>query len=146
VLEITPITFKEANEFIKKHHRHHNPPKFHKYSIGVSDGEEVRGVVMVNRPVSRVLDNGWTLEVSRLCTDGVRNGCSKLYQAAWRVCKNLGYRRLITYTLPAEGGASLRAAGWRLLGEAGGGSWNTKSRPRVDTHPLQKKFLWEAPQ
>jgi hypothetical protein len=69
-----------------------------------------------------------------------------LYGAAWRVCKALGYRKLITYTLPEEGGASLRAAGWKLIGERGGGNWNTKSRPRIDTanHLAGQKLLWEA--
>ncbi|QND84557.1 Uncharacterized protein ChrSV_2331 [Chromobacterium vaccinii] len=38
----------------------------------------------------------------------------------------------------------LRAAGWRLIGEAGGGSWDCPSRPRVDQHPTQTKLKWEA--
>ncbi len=67
-----------------------------------------------------------------------------LYSAAWRAARALGYKRLVTYTLPEEGGASLRGAGWRLLGEAGGGSWNRATRPRVDTAPTQRKLLWEA--
>lgn len=85
-----------------------------------------------------------TAEVVRVATDGTRNACSMLYGAAWRACRALGYRRLVTYTLPEEGGASLRAAGWRLVGEAGGGSWSRKSRPRVDLHPTQQKMRWEA--
>jgi hypothetical protein len=84
------------------------------------------------------------LEVNRLATDGVRNGCSMLYASAWKAARAMGYRRLITYTLPEEGGASLRAAGFKLLGKRGGGSWSVPSRPRVDTHPLQEKLLWEA--
>ena len=64
--------------------------------------------------------------------------------AAWRAAKALGYRRLITYTLNTEPGTSLRGAGWKLIGERGGGSWSVPSRPRVDKHPLQMKLLWEA--
>jgi len=143
-VEITPITLLEANIFVSKNHRHHKPVIGHKFSISISDETGVRGVVIVGRPVSRVLDNGWTLEVNRCCTDGVRNGCSMLYGAAWRAAKALGYRRLITYTLAEEGGSSLRGAGWNLIGERGGGSWNTPSRPRIDTHPMQAKLLWEA--
>jgi hypothetical protein len=75
--------------------------------------------------------------------DGVRNACSALYAAAWRAARALGYRRLVTYTLAEEGGASLRAAGWRCVGEAGGGPWSRVGRPRVDTHPLQAKLRWE---
>jgi len=94
--------------------------------------------------VSRGLDDGWTLEVNRVATDGTRNACSMLYAACWRAAKAIGYRKLVTYTLPEEGGASLRAAGWRCIGQAGGGSWSCTSRPRVDTHPLQLKLRWEA--
>jgi len=93
-----------------------------------------------------MLDDGWCLEVNRCCTDGARNACSKLYAAAWRAALALGYRRLITYTLAEEGGASLRGAGWRLIGSAGGGTWSRKERPRVDTHPLQVKLCWAAPE
>ncbi len=101
---------------------------------------------MVGRPVARHSDNGFTLEVNRVCTDGAHNACSMLYGASWRAAKALGYRRLITYTLPSEGGASLRAAGWKLIGERGGGNWNVRSRPRIDTAELLRgqKSLWEA--
>jgi hypothetical protein len=118
----------------------------HKFSIAVSAGDKVVGVAIVGRPVSRHLDNGWVLEVNRCCTDGTKNACSMLYGAAWRAAKAWGYRRLITYTLPAEGGASLKASGWNLVGERGGGNWNVKSRPRIDTDELLRgqKSLWEA--
>jgi hypothetical protein len=144
VLSIVPIDFAEANEFVRLHHRHHKPCVGHKFSIGVTDGEKIRGVAIVGRPVARMLQDGWTLEVNRCCTDGVKNACSMLYGAAWRAAKALGYRRLITYTLPEEGGISLRASGWKLVGKRGGGSWNVPSRPRVDKHPTQQKLLWEA--
>ncbi len=144
LLELTPITFREASAYVAKHHRNHKPPRGTKFCIAVSDDSGIRGVAMVGRPVSRFEDNGWTLEVNRVATDGCRNACSMLYGAAWRAAKAMGYKRLITYTLPEEGGASLRASGWRLLGEAGGGNWNTKSRPRVDSSHQQRKFKWEA--
>ena len=113
-LEVVPITLKEANQFVRDHHRHHGPVTGHKFSIAASDGERIVGVVIVSRPVSRHLDDGWTLEVTRLCTDGTRNACSMLYAAAWRAARAMGYKRLITYILESENGASLRAAGWRL--------------------------------
>lgn len=74
------------------------------------------GVAIVGRPVSRHLDDGWTLEVNRLCTDGSRNACSALYAAAWRAARAMGYKRLVTYILESENGASLRAAGWKCVG------------------------------
>jgi hypothetical protein len=143
-LRIVPITQKEAIAFVTEHHRHHKPPRGSLFQVAAADGERIVGVAIVGRPVSRHRQDGWTAEVTRLCTDGTRNACSKLYGAAWRVARELGYRRLGTYTLPDEGGASLRAAGWRLVGEAGGGTWSRSDRPRVDQAPTDTKWLWEV--
>ena len=145
MISLTPITLSEANEYVRKYHRHHKPVVGHKFSIAVSNQDEVVGVVIVGRPVSRVLDNGWTLEVNRCCTDGTKNAPSMLYSAAWRVAKGLGYTRLLTYILQEEPGTSLKAAGWRLIGERGGGNWNCKARPRIDTEHQQRKLMFEAP-
>lgn len=144
MLTITPITLREANAYVARHHRHHNPVRGCIACVAVSSGDDVVGVAIVGRPVARGLQDGWTAEVTRCCTDGTRNAPSMLYGAAWRAARALGYRRLVTYTLPEEGGASLRAAGWRCIGAAGGGSWNCPSRPRIDTHPMQEKLRWEA--
>lgn len=144
MLQLQPVTFAEASVFIRKHHRHHLPSVGWKYGIAVNDGEKVVGVVTVGRPVARHFDNGWTLEVTRCCTDGTRNAPSMLYGAAWRAAKALGYRRLITYTLQEEPGTSLFAAGWKVIGRTEGGSWDTPSRPRVDKAPIGIKTLWEA--
>lgn len=143
-LYLAPITRAEANAFVVKHHRHHGPVRGHLFAVACSDGESVRGVAIVGRPVARNLQDGWTCEVTRLATDGARNACSLLYAACWRAARALGYRRLVTYVLAEESGVSLRAAGWRCIGEAGGGSWNRIARPRVDTHPTQTKIRWEA--
>jgi len=143
-LSLQPVTYAEACEFIRRHHRHHHPPQGWKFGIAVNDGEKIVGVVTVGRPVARRLDDGWTLEVTRCCTDGTKNAASMLYGAAWRAAKALGYRRLITYTLASEPGTSLRAAGWRVVGVTPGRSWSVPSRPRVDRHPLGQKTLWEA--
>lgn len=143
-LTLQPITFGEACAFVGLHHRHHVPSVGWKFGIGVGDGEKVVGVVMVGRPVARHLDNGYTLEVTRCCTDGTKHAASMLYGAAWRAAKALGYRRLITYTLVEEPGTSLRAAGWRELYTTAGGSWNAPSRPRVDKAPIGQKRLWEV--
>jgi hypothetical protein len=141
---IVPINLDEANAFVAKLHRHHKPVPGARFSIAVANGDNVVGVVIVSRPTARMSDDNWTVEVTRCCTDGTRNACSMLYRAAWRAAREMGYRRIITYTLPEEGGASLRGAGFKLIGERGGGTWNRKSRPRVDTHPLQAKLLWEV--
>jgi len=143
-MTIIPMPLDEANAFVREHHRHHQPVPGAKFCIGVASGDVVVGVAIVGRPNARMSNDGWTLEVNRVCTDGTRNACSMLYQAAWRAAKAMGYRKLITYTLPEEGGASLRGAGWVCIGERGGGSWSRRNRPRVDKAPLQRKLLWEA--
>lgn len=143
-MELIPITQKEANAFVKKHHRHHKMSAGSIFQVACAENGEIVGVAIVGRPVSRVLDNGFCLEVNRLCTDGSKNACSMLYSACWRVAKGLGYKKLITYILSSEKGTSLYAANWKLIGETGGGSWDCKVRPRVDTHPLQKKLLFQA--
>ena len=142
-MRITPITLREASAFVEKHHRHHKPPQGALFAIAASEGDQVVGVAIVGRPVARLANDGWTAEVTRLCTIGNKNACSMLYGASWRAARAMGYRKLITYTLPQEGGSSLRGAGWTCLGEAGGGSWSRKDRPRVDTHPTQIKLKWQ---
>ena len=142
-LEIVPMTLREANAYVEQNHRHHGPVAGHKYSIGLSDGEKIVGVAIVGRPVSRHLDDGWTLEVNRLCTDGTKNACSMLYAAAWRAARAMGYKRLITYILESENGASLRAAGWKCVGQAGGLRWTGERRPEVDLYPAQMKIRFE---
>ncbi len=143
-LNIVPMTLTEANVFIDTHHRHHQAVPGCKFCVGVACGDRIVGVAIVGRPIARMADNGWTLEVNRSCTDGTKNANSMLYAACRRAAFALGYRKLITYTLPSESGVSLRAAGWKCLGEAGGGKWSRVARPRVDTHPLQTKLRWEA--
>lgn len=142
-LRIVPTTLREANAFVERLHRHHKPVAGCIVCVAVADSGLVHGVAIVGRPVARMLQDGYTAEVLRCCTDGTRNAPSMLYRAAWRAVAALGYRRLITYTLPQEGGASLRGAGFTLIGAAGGGSWSRESRPRIDTHPTQEKLRWE---
>lgn len=144
-LSVVPMDLSDANSFVRQYHRHHQPVVGHKFSLGVVDGEgTLRGVAIVSRPVSRRLDDGWTLEVTRCATDGAKNASSALYGAARRATFALGYRKLVTYTLTTEPGTSLRAAGWKCVGETAGGSWSCPSRPRVDKHPLGPKLRWEA--
>lgn len=144
MLNLQPITFREACAFIERHHRHHAPPQGFIFGLAVNDGEKVVGVATVGRPVARRLQDGYTAEVTRLCTTGEKNAASMLYAAAWRAARAMGYRRLITYTLASETGVSIKAAGWREVGKAGGGDWNKPSRPRVCTAPQGQKTLWEA--
>lgn len=144
-LNLLPISLKEANAFVAQNHRHSKPVVGHKFSLGAVLGEELAGVAIVGRPLARHLDDSLTLEVTRLATNGARNACSFLYGAAWRATRALGYVRLVTYTLASETGASLRAAGWRIVGEVKAESWHRAARPRLEGLPLLRKVRWEAP-
>ena len=143
MIKIIPITLKRANSFVIQHHRHHTKAQGCKFCIGVIDASgDLRGVAIVGRPVSRHLDNGLTAEVTRCCTDGIKNGCSFLYGACCRIAKNMGYEKIITYTLAAETGASLKASNWTRESLCGGGSWDTPGRPRKNSVNLGKKIIY----
>ena len=142
-LTIVPCSLKVANDFVANLHRPHQPVRNgYKFCVAGSDGAQIRGVAIVGLPVARFLMDGYTLEVRRVCTDGCPNACSALYGAARRIAKAMGYKRLITSTLPEEGGASLRGAGWRLEAITEGGSWDSPSRPRTDKAPTTPKHRW----
>ena len=143
-LLIVPCNISDAQDFVAQHHRHHGAPIGGLFAVACSLEDSVVGVAIVGRPVARMLHDGFTAEVTRLCTLGAKNAASMLYQACWRAARALGYRKLITYTLKEESGVSLLAAGWRVVGSVRGRSWHCESRPRVDKHPLQDKIRWEA--
>lgn len=143
-LRAIPMDLEGANEFVLRHHRHHGEVVGHKFSIGAALGETLVGVVIVGRPVARRLDDGLTLEVTRLCSDGTPNACSFLYGAAARAAFALGFSRVGTYIRKDEPGASLRAAGWRLVGETPGRSWSVPSRPRKDKTDLIPRLRFET--
>ena len=140
-MEIRPITFREACDFISLHHRHHKPTVGCKFSVAVYDGEKLVGVAVCGRPVSRYMDDGFTCEVNRLCTDGTRNACSMLYGACCRIAKAMGYRSVITYILETENGSSLRASNFVCEGIAGGTHWTGK-RNRNQPIPSEMKTRW----
>lgn len=147
--DVIPLPLAEANAFVVEHHRHHGRVIGHKFCLGaVTQGADgavvIRGVAIVGRPVARRLDDGLTLEITRVATDGCKDACSALYGACRRAAFALGYKRLVTYTLASESGQSLVAAGYRMVGEVRGRSWSCASRPRVDKHPTQAKLRWEA--
>lgn len=144
-LELVPVTISDAKAFVAQVHRTHRAPLSGKWAHAVAKDGEIVAVAIVGRPVARGLDDGWTVEVTRVASDGTHNACSMLYGAAWRAAKALGYRRMVTYTLDTEEGSTLRSAGWKVVAEVRGRSWSCESRPRVDRHPTQGKLRWEAP-
>ena len=144
-LRAEPCTITDAKRFVKRFHRHHKPPQGGLFAVAASSDGTLVGVAIVGRPVARLLQDGYTAEVTRLATDGTKNACSFLYAACWRAARALGYQKLITYILDTEPGTSLTAAGFKCVGKAGGGTWDrpTCNRDRVDKHPLQGKLRFE---
>ena len=142
MLEIKPCDFQTAKSFVGLNHRHNKPPVGHKFSIACYEGARLCGVCMVGRPVSRVLDDGETLEVNRCCTDGTRNVCSVLYGAAVRAAKALGYKRIFTYTRQSEPGTSLKASNWICDGMAGGTHWTGQRYAQIEMPIDEMKVRW----
>lgn len=142
-LTIAPIYRDQANDWIRKVHRHHKPTLGYRFALAALSDGKLCGVAVAGRPVARLADDGSTLEVTRVATDGTANACSFLYGAVRAAGRALGYRRIITYTLASESGASLRGAGWRFVKETSGGEWGRRARPRQTALP-EPKLLWEV--
>lgn len=152
-LEIRPCKLRDANAYVAQHHRHNQPTNGHKFSVAVYDDDRLCGVAIAGQPVARLLDDGFTIEIRRVCTDGTRNACSMLYAACAKAARAMGYRKAITYTLQSEPGTSVKAAGFTAVCEAGGASWDRPSRPREveqvtlfgieRKYPDELKIRWE---
>lgn len=128
-MDIVPITLKQAKEFIKQHHRHNKPPIGWKFGVGLEQGDCLIGVATAGRPISRMLDNKYTLEINRTCTNGSKNANSKLYAAIIRCARAMGYKRVITYTQSSETGSSLKAVNMREVKKLPArGSWADSSK------------------
>lgn len=138
-MDCRPISLKDANAYVERLHRHHGPVVGHKWSLAAYKDGRLCGVAIVGRPTGRRLDDGHTLEITRLCTDGTRNACSFLYAAAARRAKHEGYQKIITFILQSEPGSSLRAAGWTLEAtKAGKPKWNAQ---RYKDKPVQMSLF-----
>lgn len=141
-MKIIPCTYRDAKNYIDMYHRHHNASIGCKFCIAVADESGIHGVAMCGRPVSRYLDDGLTLEINRVCTDGSRNACSMLYGACCRIAKAMGYEKCITYTLVSENGASLKASNFTNEGIAGGTHWNGCRNTQKPKSPHEMKIRW----
>lgn len=143
-MKTRPIYLKEANEFVRRFHRHNTPVVGGRFSISAEDMNGTRvGVAICGRPIARMLDDGKTLEVLRLCTDGTKNANSYLFDKCRKIGALMGYERVITYTLERESGSSLRAIGATSRQASHPRSWNSTGRPRKDqTVYHEPKFIW----
>lgn len=150
-LETVPLTLREANDFVASYHRHNGRTARNggKWAIGAQFGVELVGVAIVGNPISATYMDGFTAEVLRGCVrpDAPRNCNSFLYGTCWRVWRAMGGRRLVTYTLQEESGASLRGAGWRVVGEVRPteDGWRKKDGLNRVWQPVmgQLKLRWE---
>ena len=143
MLEIKPVHLKPARDFVGKYHRHNIPPVGGKFAVSCYDDKRLCGVAICGRPTARMLDDGTTLEIYRNCTDGTRNACTQLYGACVRIARDMGYQKVITYTLESENGASLRAANFTDTGLAGGVAWTGERRREYYVSPEEMKHRWE---
>ena len=145
MLRVIPIELKVAQDTVRAWHRHHAPPIAHRFSLAcVGEDGRLHGVAVIGRPVARMCNPRTVLEVARVATDGTRNACSILLGAAARAGRAMGYERIQTYTLPEEGGASLRGAGWVPIAMTPGGQWqHTDGKDRRTDQPTGPKIRWE---
>lgn len=153
-LTAVPISLREANDFVTNHHRHSGRTARDggKFAIGASDGDGLIGVAIVGNPLSATLMDGFTAEVLRVCVlpDAPKNACSFLYGRCWRAWQQMGGRKMVTYTLATESGASLRGAGWTVVGQVEPHDrWRNKTKQDAigrDWQPIygQQKFRWEV--
>lgn len=144
-LFIVPLELKELNRLVDRLHRHHKPVQGHRFSLGCvrEDTMQLVGGCSVGRPVARLTDQKWVLEVTRLVTDGTPNACSILYAAAAKTGQTLGYRKIQTFILDSESGGSLKATGWVFEASSPGGQWvHTDGKPRRTDQPTCPKHKW----
>lgn len=142
MLVTRPMSKRQADEYIRKNHRHHKPVVMDIFRVAAYDGDVCVGVAQCNHPVARKLTDGKTIEVSRLCTNGDANVCSFLYAKCARIAKEMGYEHIVTYIYEYEPGTSLKASGWEFETITRATSWNVPSRPRRNQLPLINKQRW----
>ena len=142
-MNFQPISLKLANEFVLANHRHNKPVTGHKFSIGLFDDDKLIGVAICGRPVARMADDGLTLEILRVCTDGTRNANSMLYSRVKKIAQVIGYQKVLTYTLTEESGSSLRAVGAQKSGLVKPQEWSREKRKRETQEVYNKeKIRW----
>lgn len=150
-MNVVPMSLREANDFVVAYHRHNGRTSRNggKFAIGAEQDAQLWGVAIVGNPISATYMDGTTAEVLRSCVrdEAPPNVNSFLYGACWRVWRAMGGRRLVTYTLRTESGASLRAAGWRIVGEVRPteDGWRKNDGLTRTWQPVmgQQKFRWE---
>lgn len=145
LLTIKPVSLQESNEFIEQYHNTHKRIYGFKFGVGiVNEDNKLIGVATAGRPVSRHLDDGYTIEITRVCTNhSEKNMSSRLIGALSRASKALGYKKIISYTLVEEEGISFKASNFSPVHTTKAETWNRDKRKRIDKAPIGKKIRWE---
>ena len=144
-MKVAPISMAEARRWLSVEHRHlRTGLTGWLFGVQILDDQGFRiGVACAGRPKARALQDGRTIEITRVAVrEGNPNACSFSYGALRRAAVALGYTRVVTYTLPEEGGASLRAAGFVEDGRTKGGEWDCPSRSRRPAERADRKVRW----
>lgn len=141
-LAVRPLTVKASEAFVRRYHRHSSPRCSGKFAVAAQLGDRTVGVGLAGRPSAIPLDDGRTIEVLRVCTDGTDNACSFLYGALHRIARAMGYRRAVTYTLATEPGSSLRAAGYKVAATVKPDHGDRPGRPRIPRKAVAR-IRWE---
>lgn len=150
-MRVVHVTLRDARRFVSEYHRHSDAPQGGIIAIGVvDDDEQLWGIAIIGRCVAPGIKDPHACELTRCCVrpDGPRNACSFLYGRAWRLATAMGFERMITYTLSKESGASLRGAGFKMVGESGShkvkNPWGSSKRKRA-WKPIynEPKTIWE---
>lgn len=145
-MKLVPISIREANRYVLHHHRHHRPTQGALFALAAEHEGERVGVAIVGRPVGAGLQDGRTVEVTRVCTDGTPNACSFLYARCRRAAAALGYEKVATYTRQDESGASPRGAGFEQDALLPARSWAKANvaRVRFDRSTPAARIRWTA--
>ena len=149
-MKLVPISIREANKWVLHHHRHHRPPQGALFALGVEENGQLVGVAIVGRPVGRGSQDGRTVEITRVATDGTKNACSFLYGRCRRAARALGYERVLTYTRQDESGISPKAAGFEQTALLPARSWAEEyvnapdGKERFDRSKPAARIRWES--
>ena len=123
----------------------------------------LNGIAVCGRPVNRYLDDGNTLEITRVCfanekdadefdlqmhtknLDHSSSVASELVAAVCKKAKKLGYSRIITYTRKDENGSYYKAVGFTITNvQKYARVWKSKNAKIINNKSTpQPKIRWE---
>jgi len=141
--EFCPINREIAKKFINENHRHNSGPISDRFRIGLFEDGVLIGVGVAGNPIARKQMDGTTIEITRVCVlPDKPNACSQIYARMKRIAQLMGYKRIITYTLDNETGASLRAIGAIVDHKVAKGTWLNRQNRNYNEVSDMPKQMW----